>query len=197
MVGLAFVIGACSPAASVASPSPAPTTAPAATASLTPAPSPTPTSAPSATPAPSTAAAADPAEGLKIADPYTLTVLDPALETTFRQQFTAAAGAFGSLIGIGGREVIDKGALAGYVIVFGFPPGAMNDTSFQSMLAGMATSSQMTFTTTTISGVQVSTASSAGGTYALFHVGDHVIMLITLQAETAPAVAKALITANQ
>jgi hypothetical protein len=193
LVLVALVVGACSPAA-VASPvvtaSP-PLATPSATASPTPSPTASPTLVPSA------ATVADPSEGLKIASPYTLNPLSAALETTFRQQFAASAGAFGSLIGIGGREVVNAGALAGYVIVFGFPTGVLNDTSYQSVLAGMAASSKITFKTTTISGVIVSTGSSNGANYAMFRVGDHVIMVVALQAAAAPAIAQALITANQ
>ncbi|MEA2630257.1 MAG: hypothetical protein QOE66_476 [Chloroflexota bacterium] len=152
LIGLLIV--ACSPAASAA-PSATETPAATPTSSPSPSPSPSPASSPSDTPSAS-AAAVDPALGLKIAAPYELVALDPALEASFRQQFATSAGAFASLIGIGGREVTSSGLLAGYVFVIAFPAGVLTDASYQAMLGGIATGSQLTFTATTISGVSFS-----------------------------------------
>ena len=185
---LGFVIAACSPAASVApslTPSPEPTASP----------SPTPSPSPSATPLASTAA--DPADGLKIAAPYSLTPLDPALEASFRQQFTATAGAFASLIGIGGRDVVKSGALAGFALVIAFPPGIMSDATYQSMLAGLASSSKITLVKMTVSGVDVSSGSNGTGNLGVFRAGDHIIVVVTPTSAELSGVTRALITANQ
>jgi hypothetical protein len=191
------LIAACSPAASVA---PSASAVPVATAAPSVAPSVAPTAAP--TPSASTATASgsaqpDPAIGLKIAAPYALTVLDPALEALFRDQFTQGAGSFGSLIGLGGRTVTQDGKLAGYVFVIGFPTGMLSATAYQAMLTGMEPGMGVAFTTEKISGVDVSTGSSPSANVAVFKDGDHVILALTPTIAELPAVAKALIDANK
>ncbi len=193
IVLIGLLIAACSPAVSVA---PSPTDTPTPTASPSPSPDPSPSPSPSSAPSAS-AAAADPAAGLKIAAPYQLTTLDPALEASFRQQFATSAGAFASLIGIGGREVVSNGALAGYVFVIAFPTGVLSDTAYQAMLGGIASGSQMTFTTTTISGVSFSSGTAATSGLGAFRVGDHVLMVATPTSKALTDVGTALITANQ
>ena len=191
LVLIGLLIAACSPAASA-------TPSPTATPTETPAPSPSPSPSSSATPAPSASAAAvDPAAGLTIAPPYQLAALDPAVETSFRQQFATSAGAFASLIGIGGREVTLNGALAGYVFVIALPAGVLTDTAYQAMLAGIASGSQMTFTTTKISGVDFSSGTTATSGLGAFRVGDRVLMVATPTATTLTDIGTALITANK
>jgi hypothetical protein len=194
LVFVGLLIAACSPAASGA---PSVSEAPAATPTSAPSPSPSPSPASSLSDAPSASAAADPALGLKIAAPYELVALDPALETSFRQQFAVSAGAFASLIGIGGREVTSSGALAGYVFVIAFPAGVLTDASYQAMLGGIASSSQLTFTTATISGVSFSSGTTATSGLGAFRVGDHVVMVVTPTATTLTPIATALISANK
>ena len=156
---LGVLLAACSPGAA--------SVAPSATAVATPEPTAAPTVAAAPTPSASTAAAAsasaqpDPAIGLKIAAPYKLTALDPALEAAFGSQFTQSAGAFGSLVGVGGRTITKDGKLAGYVFVIGFPPGMLSEATYQRDAQGMESSMGATFTTETISGVDVSTGTSA------------------------------------
>jgi hypothetical protein len=190
---LGLVALACSPTASL---SPSPSSAPSAAA--TPNPTPAITPVPSATPAASAsvAAAADPSIGLKIAAPYELKALDPAVEAVFRQQFMASAGAFGSLIGVGGRNVTENGTPVGFVFVVGFPAGIMNDIAYQSMVSGLESSTGVAFKTTTISGTAVSTGASATGGVGVYKDGDNVVILITPSAANVEAVAKALIAAN-
>lgn len=190
------LLAACSPAAPVApslTPSPVPTIAPTPSAAATVA------AAPSAAPVASASAAAapDPAIGLKVAAPYTLGALDPALEAAFRQQFAASAGAFGSLIGVGGRDVITNGLPVAYVVVIGFPAGIMSDAAYQSMLSGIASSSAGTLTKKTISGTEVSEGTAATGTLGFYRDGDNVIMVIAPKAADLDPVAKALIDANK
>jgi hypothetical protein len=187
------LIAACSPAASVAPsatetavPTVAPTVAP------TPAPSPSPSVATA-----SASAAPDPAIGLKIAAPYALTTLDPALEATFRAQFAQGAGAFGSLIGLGGRTITQDGKLVGYVFVIGFPTGMLSDAAYQAMITGMEPGMGVTFATQKISGVDVSIGESAAANVAAFQDGDNVVLTIAPTAAELPTLAKALIDANK
>ena len=191
---LVVVISACGGSAS-ASPSPTPAPSPTPTQAPSPSPSPTPTALPS--PSPSAVAAADPAAGLAIAPPYTLAPLDPALDASFRQQFSATAGAFASLIGVGGKEVVKNGALAGYTFVVGFPPGIMTDATYQTMLTGIATNAQLQFKTTMTSGVAVSTGSNATNGYGVFRVGDHILIVATTPGAASGTIAAALIAANK
>jgi hypothetical protein len=189
---LAIVIAACSPTAST-SPSATATTTPTAAATASPTASAAPSVAPSAA---ATSAAADPAQGLKISAPYTLIALDPALEASFRQQFAASVGSFGSLILLGGREAVKDGALAGYVLVIGFPSGIMSDATYQSMLDGMASSSDVAFATTTVSGTKVSSGATGAAGLAVYRAGDNVVITITPTVETLGAITTALVTAN-
>jgi hypothetical protein len=193
---LGLLLAACSPGAA--------SVAPSATAVATPSPTAAPTVAatPAATPSASTAAASgsaqpDPAIGLKIASPYKLTALDPALEAVFREQFTQGVGAFGSLVGVGGRTVTKDGKLVGYVFVIGFPAGMMTETAYQAMLTGMQSSMGVTFTTQTVSGVDVATGTSANANVGVMQNGDHIILTLTPTAAELPTVAKALIDANK
>jgi hypothetical protein len=186
------VLAACSPGAASVAPSAtaAPTAAPtvAATAAATPV---------ASSPGASASAAPDPSVGLKIDAPYALTALDPALEALFRDQFTKGAGAFGSLIGVGGKTVTQDGKLVGYVFVIGFPAGMLTDVAYKAMVTGMQSSMGVTFTTQTISGVDVSVGASATGNIAVFQDGDHVILALTPTPAELPKVAKAIIDANK
>jgi hypothetical protein len=200
--GLAFILlgvllAACSPGAA--------SVAPSATAVTTPEPSVAATAAPTiaATPSASTAAAAsasalpDPAIGLKIGTPYKLTALDPALEAVFKEQFTQGAGAFGSLVGVGGRTVTKDNQLVGYVFVIGFPTGMLSQTAYQAMLTGMQSSMGVTFKTQTISGVDVATGTSTTANVGVMQNGDHVVLTLTPTGAELPGIAKAIIDANK
>jgi hypothetical protein len=190
------VLAACSPGeASVApsvtaSPIALPTAAP--TVAATAAPTPDASAA-----AASASAAPDPAIGLKIDAPYALTALDPALEALFKDQFTAGAGSFGSLVGVGGRTVTQDGKLVGYVFVIGFPAGMLSDVAYKAMVSGMQSSMGATFTTQTISGVDVSIGASSTANMAVLQDGDHVVLALTPTTAELPKVAKALIDANK
>ena len=191
---LGVVLAACSPGAASVAPSATATAEPTAapTVAATAAPSPS-----ASTATASGSALPDPAIGLKIAAPYALTPLDPALEALFKEQFTQGAGAFGSMVGVGGRTVTQDGKLAGYVFVIGFPSGMLNATAYQAMLSGMEPGMGVSFKTETISGVPVSTGSSPSANVAVHQDGDHVILTLTPGIEELPKIAKALIDANK
>ena len=192
---LGAFIAACSPAASVApsaTATPVATPTAAATVAATPAPTPSPSAATA-----SASAAPDPSVGLKIAPPYALTTLDPALEATFRSQFAQGAGAFGSLIGLGGRTITQDGKLVGYVFVIGFPTGMLTANAYQAMISGMEPGMGVTFETQKISGVDVSIGESAAANVAAFQDGDNVVLTIAPTAAELPTLAKALIDANK
>jgi hypothetical protein len=189
---VALVIAACSPTASPSSSANA-TTTPTASSTAAATASPTASVAPSAA---ASAALADPAVGLKIGAPYTLAPLDPALETSFRQQFAGAVGAFGSLIAVGGREIDSNGALAGYVMIMGFPAGFVTDSIYQAMLGGMTSSSQVTFTKTTVSGTEVSSGTMATAALGIYRAGDKIVMTFAPTATVLTPITTALVTAN-
>lgn len=183
-----------SPSASTSTPSAdLSTPSPAASPSEAPSASATPIGSPAASRAPSPS---DPANGIAIAPPYQLSPLDPALETTFRQRFAESTGAFASLIGVGGRTIQTNGSLAGYLFVLSFPKGLLSDAAYQAMLNGLETSSQVTFAATTISGVKVSTGSTATSGLGVYHSGDKVIILMAPTASSLIPIATALISAS-
>ena len=77
------------------------------------------------------------------------------------------------------------------------PETNLNDAAYQGALGGMGASlGGGTFTTTTVDGVAVSTTKASTGGIAVFHAGDHMIMVISdNEANTLP-LATALIHAN-
>ena len=113
-----------------------------------------------------------------------------------RQQYASSAGAFASLIGVGGRTVIANGAPAAVVFVIGMPAGTMTDAVYQSMLAGMAANTGATFKDSAIAGTKVSTGPVATGSIGVYRAGDNLVMAITPLASNLEPVLEALITAN-
>jgi hypothetical protein len=181
-------------------PTPSPTPAPTATPAPTPTPAPTaePTAAPTAPASAAVSPKPDPAEGFKIGSPFTLAPLDPATEQLLQGQLVTGLGAFGNLIGVGAREVVNGGgALAGYMFVLGFPEGTLSDTAYQAAIAAMGSSMGVTLTAKTISGVDAVTGSGEAFGFGAFRIGDNFVMVMTPTGDTELlAVVTALITAN-
>jgi hypothetical protein len=197
LVLLGLLFAACSPSAALSpSPSRDPSAAPSLSAASTPAPTPSPTATPLPTPSPSAPAAVDAAAGLKIAAPYTLAPLDPTLEATFRQQISTSMGSLAGLIGFGGRNVVQNGAPAGFAFVISMPPGVLTDTTYRTLLQGIEGGTQMTFTTATIAGTEVSSGTAATGALGVYRDGDRIVMVVAPTAAAFTPVTKALITAN-
>jgi hypothetical protein len=155
-----------------------------------------PSAPPSTAPASGGTAAGDPAEGLTIGAPYTLTALPAAMQQTMEQQMAASLSAFGSAIKVGFRQVAGGSGFS-ILMVMGFPTGTLNDAAYQAALGGMGSSMTTTFTKSTIEGVEVSSGKASTGGITVFHIGDHMIMVISsTESETVP-IATALIKANQ
>ena len=188
----AFVVSACSPAAA---PTPSPTAVP--TPTVAPTPTLAPSVAPSVVPSASTAIK-DPTIDLKIAAPYQLVALDPVAEAALRQQITGSLGAMAGLFDIGVRQVTANGNVQGFVMAMGFPAGILSDTTYKSAVGGLEASLGVTFKTSDVSGVEVSSATNATAGYAAFKDGDNLMLVITPPGPGDPdAIAKALITANK
>jgi hypothetical protein len=188
----AFAVSACSPAAA---PTPSPTAVP--TPTVAPTPTALPSVAPSVAPSASTAIE-DPTVDLKIAAPYQLVALDPVAEAALRQQITGSLGAMSGLFDIGVRQVTSNGAIQGFVMAMGFPAGILSDSTYKSAVGGLEASLGVTFTTSDVSGVEVSSATNATAGYAAFKDGDNLMLVITPPSGGDPnAIAKALITANK
>jgi hypothetical protein len=194
---LALALAACgssSPATTAPSQAVVPSVAPSVGASVAPSVVVT-TPAPSAPPA-SGGTAVDPTADLKIGAPYTLTALPAAMQQVFETQMAGGLAAFGDSIKLGFRQV-SGGTGTNILMVLGFPQGALNEAAYQAALGGMGASlAGTTFTTTTVSGVDVSTAKASTGGIGVFHDGDRMIMIIaSSEAELIP-VATALIGGN-
>ena len=141
-------------------------------------------------------AGVDPAKGLAIGAPYSLTALPPALQTVFEQQMAAGLGGFGNSIQVGFRQVTGGTGMS-ILMVMAFPTGFLNPAAYEAALSGMGTSMGATFTKTTVDGVDVSTGTQASGGVAVFHIGDHMLVVISpTPAETLP-ISTALIKANK
>jgi len=186
---------ATAPAASTvpATPSPAVTQSPAASTAVA--------SVPAVTPAPTTAASgpavADAAAGLAIDSPYTLTALPGALQQTLESQMAAGLGAFGSSVKVGFRQIDGGNAAGSILMVIAFPSGSLSATAYQAALAGMGSSMGATFETSTVDGVDVANGKAATGGLAVFHIGDHMLVVISPAAAESLPIATALIKANQ
>jgi predicted small lipoprotein YifL len=177
------------PAASVAAATPSP-------AASTPA-----ASAPAESSAPSTGASApatgaDPAAGLTIDSPYTLTALPAALQQTLETQFAAGVGAFGDAVKVGFRQIGGGNAAGSILMVIAFPAGSLSATAYQAALAGMGSSMGATFETTTVDGVDVASGKASTGAVGVFHIGDHMLVVISPSSAEALPIATALIKAN-
>jgi predicted small lipoprotein YifL len=177
------------PAASIAAATPAPVAStPAASAPAEPS---APTSGASAP-----AAGADPAAGLTIDAPYTLTALPGALQQTLETQFASGVGAFGSAVQVGFRQIGGGNAAGSILMVIAFPAGSLSATAYQAALAGMGSSMGAAFTTSTVEGVDVASGTASTGGVGVFHIGDHMLVVISPSAAEALPIATALIKAN-
>jgi hypothetical protein len=192
-VVIAVALAGCGNSAGT-SPSASPSQVAAASASSAPSASVAASSAPSA----STAASRgpDPAAGLKIDAPYSFVDLPPAMQQAFETQMASSLGAFGSSITYGFRQVQGGTGLT-YLLVLAFPSGTMNASTFQGMVGGLSGSMGATLTTTTVDGVDVASGPSSSGGVAIFHIGDHALIVIAEKPADSLPVAKALISANQ
>jgi hypothetical protein len=143
------------------------------------------------------ATAVDPAKDLKIAAPYTLVELDPALTQYFRNQMASSIGAFGGLFSVGLRQVSGGKGVGNVLIVMGFPTGTLDDTSYAAVLTGITGSMQGgKLTKSTVEGVEVSSGTISQGTIAAFHIGDHLVFIVSSGAQEALPIAKAVVAAN-
>jgi hypothetical protein len=192
-VVIAVALAGCGNSAGT-SPSASPSQVAAASPSTASSPSVAASSAPSA----STAASRgpDPAAGLKVDAPYTLVDLPPAMQQAFETQMATSLGAFGSNITYGFRQV-DGGTGLTYLLVLAFPTGTVNAATFQGMVGGLSGSMGATLTTTTVDGVDVASGPTSTGGVAIFHIGDHALIVITQKPADSLPIAKALISANQ
>jgi hypothetical protein len=179
----------------------APASAPAAAATPSPAATPAASVAAEST-APSSAASApatgaDPAAGLAIDSPYSLSALPPALQQTLESQMAAGLGAFGDTVKVGFRQIAGGNAAGSILMVIAFPSGSLSATAYQAALAGMGSSMGATFDTSTVGGVDVANGKASTGGVAVFHIGDHMLVVISPAAAESLPIATALIKANQ
>jgi hypothetical protein len=180
----------------------APASAPLAAATPSPAASTAEASVPAATPAQSSAASApatgaDPAAGLTIDSPYSLSALPPALQQTLESQMAAGLGAFGDTVKVGFRQIAGGNAAGSILMVIAFPAGSLSAAAYQAALAGMGSSMGATFATSTVDGVDVANGKASTGGVAVFHIGDHMLVVISPSATESLPIATALIKANQ
>lgn len=193
--------GAASPTTTPATPSP--TLAPTPTATPTPAPTPTPT--PTATPTPTPTATPtpvpspsvepNPAAALSIAAPYSTSPIDPFIEAALRDQYTASAGAFGSVFQFGGMQVNRNQRLAGYMFalrVQGIDFSAKELRQFRDGVVGSSGS----FKKLTVNGRNVYLVTHDGTPIALMLLKGALVFAIGTDATTTRGIAKALVTAN-
>jgi hypothetical protein len=186
-----ILVAACG--ATVATPSPTGTPTPAPTASPSPTPAPTASPSPTPAPTPSPTPLADPADGLAIASPYTLAVLDPTIASSLTRQI--AAGSNGINVAVGVRTVYHGADAIAYVVVLAFPPGLLIAPVYQAALAKTAAGAKIKLVTSNVSGTAVSSGSSSTLGYAIFKAGDDILYVVGSPKNALP-IAKAVIAAN-
>ena len=200
VLGLVTIIAAAcgSSAPSTPTPSTAPSVAAPSVAPSVAAPSAAPSTPAASAPAASGGTAAgDPATGLTIAAPYALTALPTALQQTMETQMAGTLNAFGGSIKVGFRQV-SGGTGFTMLMVMAFPSGSLNDAAYAGALGGMGASmGGAAFTKSTVGGVEVSSSKVSTGGISVFHIGDHMLMVISDSQATTLPVATALINANQ
>jgi hypothetical protein len=152
---------------------------------------------PSTNPGSSGGTAVDAAAGLKIDAPYSLTAVPGALQSALETQMAAGLGAFGDAIKIGFRQIGGSTAGSPILMVMAFPSGTLSAAGYAAALGGMKTSMGATFTTSTIDGIEVSTGKAATGGIGVFHIGDHMLVIISPSDTEVVPIATALISANQ
>jgi hypothetical protein len=200
-IATVFAVAACgnaSPSTSASQPaSAAPSAAAPSVASVAPSvpASVAPTAPASVQPSSGTGSASDPAKDVKIAAPYTIAPLPAALQSVFEQQMQASLGALGNNITFGFRTIAG-GAGQNILMVMAFPSGTLSASAFTGMVGGMGASMNANLTKTTTDGVDIFAGASPTGGVAIFHVGDHAIIVISEKSDDALKVAQALVGAN-
>ena len=140
-------------------------------------------------------AAADPAAGLKIDAPYTLTTLPGGLQQTLETQMASGLGTLGGSVQVGFRQV--GGSSGSILMVIAFPAGSLSAAAYQAAVAVMGSNLGATFSTSTVDGVDVANGKAKTGGVAMFHIADHLLVVISpLDSESLP-IATAIIHANQ
>ncbi len=151
---------------------------------------------PSVNPGASGGTGVDAAAGLTISAPYTLTAVPGALQDVLEAQMAAGLGAFGDAIKIGFRQI--GGATGSPILmVMAFPSGTLTAAGYAAALGGMSSSMGATFTKSTIDGVEVSAGKAATGGIGVFHIDDHMLVIIAQSDADVLPIATALIDANQ
>jgi len=189
LVGALIVIfvSACG-TGSAATASPAPTAAPTAA----------PTEAPSvaASVAPGASAKVDPAVGLNIAAPYTLSPLAAALETQMETAMAAAMGSLSSIVQIGARTAEKDGVTQSYVIVMRLPGVPITGAGFLDSVAGGAAGQTGTIAKTTIGGKDVRVITAGANVSMVLILGDRVLFVGGATQDIETGVVTALVSAN-
>jgi hypothetical protein len=118
------------------------------------------------------------------------------MQQAFETQMSTSLGALGSSITFGFRQV-DGGTGQAFLMVLAFPTGTVSAPTFEGMLGGLSGSMGATLQKTTVDGIEVSSGPSTSGGVGIFHIGDHVLIVIAEKPADALPIAKALISANK
>jgi hypothetical protein len=118
------------------------------------------------------------------------------MQQAFETQMATSMGAFGSNITFGFRQV-EGGTGQAFLMVLAFPSGTVSANTFQGMVGGLTASMGATLKTTTVDGVDVASGPSTAGGVGIFHIGDHVLIVIAEKPADSLPIATALIKANK
>jgi hypothetical protein len=192
MVAL-LIVAACGDGGSaVASPTESPTPAPTVPMFVpaTPLPTPTPTPSPTPLPTPSSAIAS-----LKIGRPYRL-VANPA---NVALTGSIAIDILGQHVveTLRGREIWDANKMIGIALMLEIQGVTMSDAGFNAAAQGAANSSGGKLAFTTINGTRVGIVTAKAGTFGLYPLGDHIVLIAGTKAADTKPLLTSVIKANK
>ena len=118
------------------------------------------------------------------------------MQQAFEAQMASSLGAFGNSITFGFRQV-EGGTGQAFLMVLAFPTGTVTASTFQAMVTGISGSMGATLQTTTVDGVDVASGPATSGGIGIFHIGDHILIVIAEKPADSLPISKALISANQ
>ena len=114
---------------------------------------------------------------------------------TLETQMASGLGTLGGSVQVGFRQV--GGSSGSILMVIAFPAGSLSAAAYQAAVAVMGSNLGATFSTSTVDGVDVANGKAKTGGVAMFHIADHLLVVISpLDSESLP-IATAIIHANQ
>ncbi len=198
----ALVLAACTTSSATPGPTGPPEPAPTATSgpsamptpTLTPTPAPTPAATPTATPDPTATPVPDIAGGLQIGSPFEL--VDNPADPTLQASFTIDIAGVHLEATMRGREVTRRGVVVGYAFVEVIDGLPWTKETFDIAAQGGARNVGGKLTFMKIAGKRVGLIKSSYGAYAMYRLGDSIVLVGAETVALAKTLVSSVIKAN-